>query len=97
MTHFAEMTTAMNAAIVDFLADAEADFGNGVVVSGLFRDLPVESFGVISGSKPSFEGLTEVLGAVVVDDTVSIKGVEYVVAEIPRPRDGMTTLILETA
>lgn len=93
-TLFAEMNAAMNSAIVDFLADAEADFGNGVVVSGLFRDQPAEAFDVIGGFRPTFGALSAALAAIENGDAVSINGAAYVVAE-QQLRAGITTLVLE--
>lgn len=94
MTLFAEMETAMNAAIIETLADAVADFGGGVAVAGLFRAPPAESFGLIGGNKPSFEALSTALAAIENGDTVAIGGTAYTVAE-QRRSAGMTTLYLE--
>lgn len=94
MTPFAEMTAAMNAAIVDFLADSEADFGAGVVVAGLFRQPPAEVFGMVSGNRPSFEALETALSSVATGAAVTIGGTSYVVAEQVTDQ-GMTKLTLE--
>lgn len=94
MTPFAEMTAAMNSVIVDFLADAEADFGGGVVVQGLYRKPPAEVFGMVSGCRPSFEATDAALSGVAVDASVTIGGTSYVVAE-KSVDQGMATLQLE--
>ena len=94
MTPFAEMNNALNIAIAEFLADATADFGGGVTVDGEFRDPPAESFGMVSGHKPSFEASSSALSIVVVGTSVSINGMSYTVSEMTH-RAGRITLMLE--
>lgn len=96
MTLFAEMNTAMNAAIVEFLADAVADFGAGVTVSGLFRPLYAEAFnGFIAGNAPTFEATSGSLSGIATGASVTILGAEYVVRTIKPDGQGMTSLVLE--
>lgn len=94
MTPFAEINSVMNSAIVDFLADAEADFGGGVIVSGLFRNPTSSAFGFVEGSKPSFESTSESLMSVGKGDAVTINGAVYEVFGIDT-QSGMTVLNLE--
>lgn len=96
MTPFAEMNTAMNAAIVEFLADAQADFGAGVTVVGLFRSPPAEAFGLIGGNRPTFEALSSDLSGVSVGSAIALNGASYMVAEMSE-NAGLTTLSLELA
>lgn len=93
MSLFSEMNDLMNSAIVDCLADAEATLSNGNTVSGLFRDPPAEVFGMVAGSRPSFQALTSLLTSVDQDDQITIAGRLYLVAE-RRDEQGMTTLTL---
>lgn len=94
MTAFAELTATMNAAIVEFLADVEADFGGGVIVHGIFRAPPAEAFGMVSGNTPTFEALAGDLAGSSRGDSLTIDGTAYTVAE-KRTDAGMTTLTLE--
>lgn len=96
MTPFAEMQTAMNAAIVGFLADAVADFGGGVTVSGLFRTPPAEAFGLIGGHRPTFQAHSADLASIAIGTAVSIASESYLVAE-KQTESGLTTLVLELA
>lgn len=96
MTPFAEMTAAMNNAIVEFLADAEADFGGGVVVPGLFNTPPAEVFGMVTGSRPSFQATASALSGVTTGAALSINGVAYLVVEQVSDH-GLTRLVLEAA
>lgn len=96
MTPFAEMTAAMNNAIVEFLADVEADFGSGVVVPGLFNTMPAEAFGTVSGYRPSFQAASAALSSVAVGAALTISGVAYLVVEKVTDR-GMSTLTLDAS
>ena len=96
MTPFAEMQSAMNAAIVDFLADAVADFGGGVTVSGLFRSPPAEAFGIIGGHRPTFQAHSADLAGITIGKSVSIASESYRVSE-KQTESGLTTLALELA
>lgn len=96
MTPFAELNTAMNVAIVNFLADAVADFGSGVTVAGLFTQKPSEAFGIVAGNRPIFEACSVSLASVSEGTAVRINDVDYVVAEITEDA-GMTAIHLELA
>jgi len=98
MTPFAELESAMNTAIVDFLADAEADFGGAVgVVPGLFRYEYAEAFGMVGGNKPVFECLTDSIASIGRGAAVSIGAASYIVTSVEPDGNGMTTLRMDEA
>lgn len=94
MTVFAEMSALMNSAVVDLLADAEADFG-WTVVPGIFRHEYGESFGMVGGSKPVFECLSASVVGIGQDAPLTIAGEAFVVAEIAEDGRGMVRFVLE--
>lgn len=94
MTAFAELTATMNDRIVEFLADAEAVFGWGGIVQGIFRNPPAQAFGMIEGCAPTFEAVSDDLAGADRGDSATINGTAYIVAE-KRTDAGMTTLVLE--
>jgi len=98
MTPFAELESAMNTAIVDFLADAEADFGGAIgVVAGLLRQEYGEAFGMVSGSKPVLECLASSVAGVGRGDSVAIGSQSYVITSVEPDGAGMTLFRLDEA
>lgn len=94
---FAALQEDLSAEVVGLLADAEADFGGGRIVPGLFRNPSVEGLGgMFSGSKPSIEVQTSALVGIDRRAPVSIGGVQYTVYDL-RPDAGMTIVDLEPA
>lgn len=95
MTAFDRLETRVSAACVKKLANAEADFGGGKGVSGIFRNPHAEGFGgVISGSKPSIEVQSDDIVGIDRGAPVNIGGIQYTVYDL-RPSDSMTIVDLE--
>ena len=98
MTPFAELSAAMNAYVVEFLADAEADFGGAVgVVPGLFDNEYAEAFGMVGGSQPVLVCISDSVSGVVSGSTVTIGAIAYVVVKVEPDGKGMTKLHLDAA
>jgi hypothetical protein len=93
---FAALETRLNAAVVAHLANAEADFGGGVVVAGEFSNGYAAALGV-AGTNPGFLGQSTDLAAVTRGSTVTISGTTYTVVAIEPDGTGMTRLDLEKA
>lgn len=92
-TPFDDLQALLNEQVVANLADAVADFGGGITVSGLFRDPVADALGM-GGSAPTFQALAADLESIPYRSPVSIKGVNYQVAG-KRRENGLITLELE--
>lgn len=96
MQAFADIEARINLATIAKLANADADFGAGLVVAGIFNALPVVSFDVQS-TNPRFECLEADISTVAVNTPVTIRGVAYSVQNIEPNGAGMAVLDLTRA
>lgn len=97
MTHFSELTAAMNSAIIEFMATSTADFGTKTVI-GIYTAPAAQAFGgLVAGEKPYFEALTADLAGVAYGDTVTIGETIYHVASAPVDLNGLSKIDLELA
>lgn len=87
------MEARLNAAIDKRLSNAVADFGAGVLVSGVLDTAFVSQLNV-EGVKPAFSASATALPAVVHGTTLSIGASSYRVVGI-EPDAGRNTLLLE--
>jgi hypothetical protein len=94
MPRFAEINARINQAVTSHLSDVAADFGNGLVVDGLFNDDYANALSIVAGNKPTFECESTSIPNIVRGSMVIIKNVEYTVADL-QPNMGMTLLVLE--
>ena len=101
MTPFADLMTSANDAIVTFLADkmcsrivgkAGATVGEPFPV--IFNDPPAESFGMVSGTRPTIE--CAVATALQRGEALRIDATDYIVVDVDTDR-GMLRAGLEIA
>jgi len=95
MPRFAEIASRINQAVQSHLADATADFGNGLEVDVLFNAGYVESQGFVAGSQPTILVTEILIPGVKRDSYVNVHGVEYTVGEVQPDGTGMVLLMLE--
>ena len=94
---FAAIEARINAAAFAHVANATADFGAGLTVDGIFNNGYAESFGLVSGSKPSITLPRAPVSAIVEGASVSINSVAYTVATIENDGAGARVMHLEAA
>jgi hypothetical protein len=92
---FAAIENLVNQRAVGMLANAEADFGGGLIVSGVFDASPVQLFDVVDAVRPQFRCLASLVATVTEGDSVTINAVSYKVANVDPDGTGMTTLVLK--
>lgn len=94
---FAAIEARINAAAFAHVANATADFGAGHTANGIFSNGYTESFGLMSGSKPSISLPDASVATVSIGAALTIGPVAYVVAEKQADGAGSVLLVLETA
>jgi hypothetical protein len=93
---FAALEARVNAAVASHLANATADLGGGVLVDGEFGDDYAEVLGM-TGSVPTFRGLTSALVGVAGGSAMTINSIAYTVTSAQPDGAGMTRLLLQEA
>lgn len=96
MQAFAEIEARINLATIAKLANADADFGAGLVVAGIFNALPIVSYDVQS-TNPRFECLAAAIPLVATGTPVTIRTVAYTVQNLEPNGAGMVALDLTRA
>lgn len=75
---FAAIETSINQRAIGMLANADADFGGGLVVSGIFDSEPIINYEVQSNS-PQFQCLASTVTSILKGAAVTINAVAYTV------------------
>ena len=96
MQTFSNIEQRINLAAIAKLSNADADFGGGVLVSGIFNSVPVLSYDVQSNN-PRFECLEASISTVSVGVPVTIRTVSYSIQNIEFNGAGMAVLDLARA
>lgn len=94
---FAAIEQQINQGALALIANAEADFGSGRIVSGVFDEFPATVFEVVNNPKPQFRCLAADLLTVNRNDAVTIRGVPYTVWAKEYDGTGMVTVDLNKA
>lgn len=94
---FAAIETRINQGVIGLLANAEADFGSGLVVSGVFDEFPATAFEVVNNPKPQFRCIESAVAAVNKSAAVTIRGIAYTVWSKERDGVGMVLIDLNKA
>lgn len=76
---FAAIEQRINQGVIALIANAEADFGGGLLVSGVFDEFPAVAFEVVNNPKPQFRCLSSAVITVNKNAPVTILGVNYTV------------------
>jgi hypothetical protein len=90
---FAAIEERVNQSLVNKLSNADADFGGGLVVSGIFDKAPELNFDVQSSS-PQFECLESSVSSISIRAAVIINDVNYTVKSIEPDGVGMVLIQL---
>jgi hypothetical protein len=96
MALFSATEQKINAACMRRLANAQADFGGGLLVDGIFDSLPVDEYGTQSNI-PQFQCLSSDISAVSRGAGVVINSVSYTVKIIEPDGTGMALVELTKA
>jgi len=91
---FSAIEAIVNQGTLALIANAEADFGSGLVVSGIFDEFPAVAFDVVSNPKPQFRCLQSAVSTVVKNSAVAINSVSYTVYSKSPDGTGMTVIDL---
>lgn len=94
---FAAIEASVNQRAIGMLANADADFGGGLVVQGIFDAQPVVVFDAVQSTNPQFRCLVSLVSSVDQGEPVTINGISYTVASIDREGSGMAMIELATA
>lgn len=92
---FAAIEASVNQRAIGMLANAEANFGGGLVVSGVFDAQPMVVFDAVQGTNPQFRCLSSLVTSVDQGEAVTINATAYTVASIDRDGAGMALIELE--
>ena len=92
---FAKLEVRLNQAVISHLANVTADFGNGLLVDGVFDNRYVESLGVVAGTQPVLLCQAADIPNIVRNSMVTVQGTAYNVADIQPDGVGMKLLVLE--
>lgn len=90
---FAAIEASINQRALGMLANADADFGGGLVVSGIFDAAPIVSFDVQSNS-PQFQCLESLVSSVVRGAAVAINGTNFTIQNKTPDKTGWVTFDL---
>jgi hypothetical protein len=94
---FAAIEARVNQHAVGILANAEADFGGGLIVSGVFDEFPAMAFDLVNNPKPQFRCLQSAISSVLKNAAVTIRGISYTCYAIDRDGTGLVTIDLNKA
>jgi hypothetical protein len=92
---FAALKARVNSAVLSHLADEEADFGAGKVVSGLFTKEAIDPFGVVESHQMEFMADASQLIGVSAGMSVTVRGLTYTVVKLRPDDETMTTVVLK--
>ncbi len=95
-TPFAAMEERVNSGALAMLANADADFGGGLVVSGIFTEHP-EMINLVQSSNPIFQCQAASIAGIGYGDAVTIKATAYIVLKVDIDETGWAIAELQEA
>lgn len=89
---FDDLEVAANSAVIGALANAEAVFGGGVSVRGIFEAPGVRALGTVNAAVPTFTFVKPATLDVARGDTLSIGTKLYMVSAVEADDAGLLTI-----